>query len=192
MIFKPRSKSNKNCNNEATKTKKKKTKKDNNEEDPTISGREKAGSKQANATTVEAARESERSLQCEQGHGEDDLHSETAGQKDAAQEVPEQEEEEKTTVDGQASPEPVGTADTAESGATTVETQSKSKHTEDRGQAEADGVIENAMEMDEEEDKDEDHGVECTGGEPAAVEVCSKETTVESSAQSPEETQESV
>uniref|UniRef100_H3D278 Raftlin, lipid raft linker 1a n=1 Tax=Tetraodon nigroviridis TaxID=99883 RepID=H3D278_TETNG len=33
LIFKPRSKSNKNCNNEATKNKKKKTKKDNSEED---------------------------------------------------------------------------------------------------------------------------------------------------------------
>lgn len=96
------------------------------------------------------------------------------------------------TLDGEASaehPEPLGTAEAAEVSAT-VETQSKTKDTED--QAEADGVIENGIETNEEGDKDEDYMIERTAGEPAGAEVCSKEITVESSAQNPEETQESV
>lgn len=97
------------------------------------------------------------------------------------------------TLDGEASaapPEPLGTAEAAEVSAT-VETQSKTKE-EDQGEAGADGVIENGIETNEEGDKDEDYMIERTAGEPAGAEVCSKEITVESSAQSPEETQELV
>lgn len=183
MIFKPRSKSNKNCNNEATKNKKKKTKKDNSEEDPTISGREKvakAENKKADETNILAARES---LQCEEGNGEEDLHSETGGQEDAAEKVP----EEKMTADGGASPEhtgPLGTSEVAEISAT-VKTQSKTKDTGDQGEV-------GGIEMDEEGDKDEDYIVECTAGEPAGSEARSKEITVECSVQNPEETQASV
>lgn len=189
MIFKPRSKSNKNYNNEATKNKKKKTKKDNNEEDPTISGREKVtkvGNRKANATNMVAARGSERSLQCEEGNGEEDLRSETDGQEDAAENVPEQEEEEKMTPPEHA--EPLGTAEIS----ATVEAQSKTKDTEDQGEADADGGIEKQIEMDEVGDKDEGDVIKCTAGERAGVEVCSKEITVESSAPNPEETQEAV
>lgn len=97
-------------------------------------------------------------------------------------------------LDGEASaehPEPLGTAEAAVVSAT-VETQSETKDTEDQGEAEADGVIENGMETNEEGDKDDDYMIGRTAGEPAGAEVCSKEITVESSAQNPQETQESV
>lgn len=177
MIFKPRSKSNKNCNNEATKNKKKKTKKDCHEEDPTVSGREKAAkveNRKANAANV--AREA---------NGEDELHSETDAQEDGAQNLQEEEEEDKVTLDGDAAAElaePLASAEAAEVSAT-VETQSKSRDPEEQGEAGADG---------EEGDEDRGYVVECAAAGRAGAEVSPTETTVKSSAQIPEEMQESL
>ncbi|TWW79966.1 Raftlin Raft-linking protein [Takifugu flavidus] len=174
LIFKPRSKSNKNCSNETTKNKKKKTKKENNEEDTTTSDREKVikvENRQANA-----AKGSEQDLRCEGSMGELDLQSEAGGEEDAAETVLKKGgEEEETAPDGEASPEPLGTAEEIDI-SVTMEAQSKTKEKEDQREAEDDGV----MKMDGDEE-----GGDLVQGEPAGVEVFSKE--IESSGQNPEE-----
>lgn len=185
MIFKPRSKSNKNCSNETTKNKKKKTKKENNEEDTTTSDREKVikvENRKANATNRVAAKGSEQDLRCEGSVGELDLQSEAGGEEDAAETVLKKEgEEEETAPDGEASPKPFGTAEEIDI-SVTMEAQSKTKEKEDQREAEDDGVIgtENGSEMDGDEEGDD-----LVRGEPAGVEVFSKE--IESSGQNPEE-----
>lgn len=185
MIFKPRSKSNKNCSNETTKNKKKKTKKENNEEDTTTSDREKVikvENRKANTTNRVAAKGSEQDLRCEGSTGELDLQSEADGEEDAAETVLKNEgEEEGTAPDGEASPEPLGTAEEIDI-SVTMEAQSKTKEKEE---AEGDGVIANGTERDGDEEGDD-----LVQGEPAGVEVFSKE--IESSGQNPEEPQESV
>lgn len=196
MIFKPRSKSNKNCSNETTKNKKKKTKKENNEEDTTTSDREKVikvENRKENATNRVAAKGSEQDqdqdqeqdLRCEGSMGELDLQSEAGGEEDAAETVLKKEgEEEETVPDVEASPEPLGTAEEIDI-RVTMEAQSETKEKEDQREAEDDGVIANGTEMDGDEEGDD-----LVQGEPAGVEGFSKE--IESSGQNPEELQESV
>lgn len=178
MIFKPRSKSNKNCSNETTKNKKKKTKKENNEEDTATSDREKVikvENRQANA-----AKGSEQDLRCEGSMGELDLQSEAGGEEDPAETVLKKGgEEEETAPDGEASAEPLGTAEEIDI-SVTMEAQSKTKEKEDQREAEDDGEIANGTEMDGDEE-----GGDLVQGEPAGVEVFSKE--IESSGKNPEE-----
>lgn len=118
-----------------------------------------------------------RSLRWEEGNGEEDLRSEPGGQEDAAENVPQQEEEDKMTPGGEAPAEPPGTAEA------TVEPQTK----EDPGEAEEEGLVENGTEVDEEGHEDEDHVMEGPAAEPVGAEVGSKEVTVESAAPNPEE-----
>lgn len=181
MIFKARSKSNKNCNNQAAKNKKKKTKKDDNEEDPSISVREKLTEvehRKEDPTNVVAAGESGRSCGGEEGDGEEDLRSQTGGREEEAN-VPEEEGGEAMRLDGDAPAEPLASAE---------DTQSQTKDPVEQAEAGADGRMENGMEEEEEEGgQDEDELM----GEPGGEEVCSKEIRVESSAPNPEEAQES-
>lgn len=183
LIFKPRSKSNKTCNNESAKNKKKKPKKEMSEEDATIPDREKVIKGENERAR---AGESEEDVRAEEATGE----AETGGEEDAAEHVPEKEGEEEVVPDCEASPEQTqlsGTAEEAEI-SVAVEAQSETKEKEVQRGAEDDGVIENGLEVDEEGCEDEDYLVECTPGQPADVGVFSKEVTVESSGQNPEET----
>lgn len=117
--------------------------------------------------------------------GELDLQSEAGGEEDAAETVLKKEREEDETVpDGETSPEPLGTAEEIDI-SVTMEAQSKTKEKEDQREAEDDGVIANGTEMDGDEEGDD-----LVQGEPAGVEVSSKD--IESSGPNPEEPQEAV
>ncbi|KAM8734839.1 raftlin [Acanthopagrus schlegelii] len=219
LIFKPRSKSNKNCIKETAKNKKKKkTKTEKDAEDPKIlDDREKAereedksGDERVNATDVEGARESETSKEgearCEEDRKIDDgikISIETVEEKDGGAETKDDgaenstEGEEEEKIDGsKENGEPLRKGEVHEVTkiVATVETQSETKEKEDDGGAEVEAVIENGVETDEEKDEGEGSAIKCKTEEPAGVEVIAKEIVADSQAtpnnQSPEETQE--
>ncbi|XP_030249541.1 raftlin isoform X2 [Sparus aurata] len=214
LIFKPRSKSNKNCIKDTAKNKKKKkTKTEKDAEDPKIlDDRDKAereedrsGDERVNATDAEGERESETSREgearCEGDRKIDDgikISVETAEEKDGGAETKdEKEEEEEEKIDGsKENGEPLRKGEVHEVTkiVATVETQSETKEKEDGGGAEVEAVIENGVETDEEKDEGEESAIKCKTEEPAGAEVVAKEIVADSPAtpnnQSPEETQE--
>ncbi|XP_078108341.1 raftlin [Sander vitreus] len=209
LIFKPRSKSNKNCIKDTAKNKKKKkTKIEKDAEDPKIlddretvekEEEEKRKDEKGNATDVEAARESEtlkeREMRCEKNRMIDDgieISIETVEKKDGgaetedkgAENCTEEEGEEKITLDEEGSKEngePLenGKVQEATEIVATVETQSGTKE-EDEGIAEV--VSENGVETDEDKDKGEEIAIKRKIEEPAGVEVNAKEMVAESQA----------
>ncbi|XP_037640027.1 raftlin-like [Sebastes umbrosus] len=217
LIFKPRSKSNKNCIKDTTKNKKKKkTKTEKDAEDPKIlderekveKEEDKSRDERVNATDVEAARESEtskeREVRCEEDRMIDDgveISIETVEKKDggaetedkAAENGREEEGGEKIALDGEGSKEngePLENGEVQEVTEIIVESQSETKEKEGEGVAEV--VIENGVETDEEKDEGEEIAIKRKTEEP---EVIAKEIVVDSQAtpthQSPEkETQE--
>ncbi|KAM9353062.1 raftlin [Symphorus nematophorus] len=220
LIFKPRSKSNKNCIKDTAKNKKKKkTKSEKDAEDPKIlddkekveKEEDKGGDERVNATDVEGAEESEttkeREMRCEEDRKIDDgieISVETVEKEDGGAETKgkgaenstEKEGEEKMALGGEGSKEngePLENGEVREVTeiVATVETQSKTKEKEDEGVAEVEAVIENGVETDEEKDEGEEDAIKHKTEEPADVEVIAKEIVAESQAnQSPEDTQE--
>ncbi|XP_008279393.1 raftlin isoform X2 [Stegastes partitus] len=205
LIFKPRSKSSKNCIKDTAKNKKKKkTKTEKDGEDPKILDEREKVEKEEDKSgdeRVNAARESEmlkeREARCEEDEKIDDgieIGIETVMKKDEAAETKEngtEEGQEKMALDGEGSKEngePLENGEVKEVTETvaTVEAQSETKEKESEGAAEADAVIENGVETDEEKDE----GDEIETDEPA--EVTAKEIVADPQAtnQSPEETQE--
>ncbi|XP_071062027.1 raftlin isoform X1 [Pseudochaenichthys georgianus] len=218
LIFKPRSKSNKNCIKETAKKKKKKkkTKTEKDAEDPKIlddkenvekeenNSREEA----VNATDVEAARESETSKEREVRSEADkmidgiEISIETFEKKDGGAETEDKEgqnvtEEEKIALDGEGSNEkgePLEKREVQEvmEIVATVETQSETKEKVDESVAEV--VIENGVETDEEKDEGQEIVMKHKTEEPAGVDVIAKEIVADSKAtptnQSSEETPE--
>ncbi|KAF3839579.1 hypothetical protein F7725_018296 [Dissostichus mawsoni] len=216
LIFKPRSKSNKNCIKETAKNKKKKkTKTEKDAEDPKIlddkgnvekeenNSREEA----VNATDVEAARESETSKEREVRSEADkmidgiEISIETFEKKDGGaetedkegQNVTEEEEEEKIALDGEGSNEkgePLEKREVQEVTeiVATVETQSETKEKRSRS------LIENGVETDDEKDEGQEIVMKHKTEEPAGVDVIAKEIVADSKAtptnQSSEETPE--
>ncbi|XP_034009362.1 raftlin-like [Trematomus bernacchii] len=220
LIFKPRSKSNKNCIKETAKNKKKKkTKTEKDAEDPKIlddkenvekeenNSREEA----VNATDVEAARESETSKERQVRSEADkmidgiEISIETFEKKDGGaetedkegQNVTEEEEEDKIALDGEGSNEkgePLEKREVQEVTeiVATVETQSETKEKVDESVAEV--VIENGVETDDEKDEGQEIVMKHKTEEPAGVDVIAKEIVADSKAtptnQSSEETPE--
>lgn len=207
LIFKPRSKSNKNCIKDSAKNKKKKkTKTEKDADDPKTDDREKVEKEEdqsrderVNATDIEAARESEtskeREARCEEDRMIDDgieisIEKKDGGAEDKGAEHSTVEEgEEKMALEG------VGTKETGEpleNGevqevteiVATVEARRETKEKE--GVAEA--VIENGVETDEE--KDEEVAIKHKMEEPAGVDVIAKEITADSQATPTIESQE--
>lgn len=215
LIFKPRSKSNKNCIKDTTKNKKKKkTKTEKEAEDPKIlDEREKVEKEEGksrdervNATGVEAARESEtskeREVRCEEDGIEISIetveknHGGAETEDKGAENGTEEEDKEKIALDGEGSKqngEPLENGEVQEVTeiVATVETQSKTKEKED---VEVEAVIENGVETDEEKEEGDKTSIKCKTEEPAGGEVNTKEIVADSQAaptnQSPEETQE--
>lgn len=217
LIFKPRSKSNKNCIKDTAKNKKKKkTKIEKDVEDPKIlDDREKVEKEEhkrrdekMNATNVEAARESEISKERDERCGEDrkiddgiEISVETVEKKGEGAEARDKGAEngtgeggeEKIALDGEGSKEngePLENDEVQE--VTGIVATVETKEKEDKGVAEVEAVIENGIETDEETDKGEENTIKRKTGEPAGVEVIAKEIVAESQAtnQSPDETQE--
>lgn len=214
MIFKPRSKSNKNCIKDTAKNKKKKKTKD--VEDPKIlDDREKVEREEdrsrdegVNKTDVEAARESEtskdRGVSRQEDRKNDDgieISVETVEKRAGGAEMKDkgakngkdEEGEEKITPEGEGSKvngEPLENGEVREVTeiVATVETQSMTKEKLEQGVAEV--VTENGVETDEEKED----AIKRKTEEPAGVEVIVKEIVADSQAtptnQSPEETQE--
>nr|XP_046254379.1 raftlin-like isoform X2 [Scatophagus argus] len=212
LIFKPRSKSNKNCIKDTAKNKKKKkTKTEKDAEDPKIlddrekieKEEDKSRDERVSTTDVEAAREiealKEREVRCEEDRKIDEgveISIETVEEKDGgaekedkgAENGSEEEGEEKAAKDGEGSKEngePFENGEVQEVTeiVATVETQSKTKEKEDEGVAEVEAVVENGIETDEEEkDKGEENAIKHKAEEPADVEVIAKETVADSQA----------
>lgn len=214
MIFKPRSKSNKNCIKDTAKNKKKKKTKD--VEDPKIlDDREKVEREEdrsrdegVNKTDVEAARESEtskdRGVSRQEDRKNDDgieISVETVEKRAGGAEMKDkgakngkdEEGEEKIAPEGEGSKvngEPLENGEVREVTeiVATVETQSMTKEKLEQGVAEV--VTENGVETDEEKED----AIKRKTEEPAGVEVIVKEVVADSQAtptnQSPEETQE--
>ncbi|KAM7421479.1 hypothetical protein PAMA_015560 [Pampus argenteus] len=212
LIFKPRSKSNKNCIKDPAKNKKKKkTKLEKDAEDPKIlderekveKDEDKSGDERVNA--AEAARESEISEQREASCGEDrkiddgiEISIETVGgaetkDKGVEDSTEGEGEEEKIALDQEGSKEngkPLENGEVQEVRETVaiVETESETKDKEDEGLAEAEAVIENGVETDEEKEEGEENVIKCPTEEPAGVEVITKADSQATPAnQSPEE-----
>ncbi|XP_039973732.1 raftlin-like isoform X2 [Xiphias gladius] len=204
LIFKPRSKSNKNCIKDTAKNKKKKkSKNEKDAEDPKIlddrenveKEEDKSRDERVNATNAEAVRENdtlkERELRSEEDRKIDDgieISIETVEKKDGGAETKdkevengtEEEEEEKITLDGEGSKEngePSENREVQEAAETvaTVETENKAKEKEDEGVAKVEAVIENGVEMDEEKDEGEENAIKQKTEEPAGMEVIAKE-----------------
>ncbi|XP_029307645.1 raftlin [Cottoperca gobio] len=217
LIFKPRSKSNKNCIKDTAKNKKKKkTKTEKDAEDPKIlderenveKDENKSRDERVNATDAEAARESETSK--ERGvSGEEDkmtddgikISIETVEKKDGGAETEdkraetstEEEGKEKIALDEEESKEkgePLENGEVQEVTeiVATVETQSETKEKEDEGVAEV--VIENGVETDEEKDEGEEIAIKRKTEEPAGMEVIAKEIVVDSHATPPNQSSE--
>ncbi|KAM6935927.1 raftlin [Lycodopsis pacificus] len=211
LIFKPRSKSNKNCIKDTAKNKKKKkTKTEKDADDPKTDDREKVEKEEdqsrderVNATDIEAARESEtskeREARCENDRMIDDgieisIEKKDGGAEDKGAEHGTVEEgEEKIALEG------VGTKETGEpleNGevqevteiVATVEARRETKEKEGEGVAEA--VIENGVETDVEKDEGEEIAIKRKTEEPAGVDVIAKEITAESQATPTVESQE--
>lgn len=176
LIFKPRSKSNKNCIKDTAKNKNKKTKNEKDAEDPEIvKDREKvekeenkSGDEKVNTTNAEGAREGEMSkekdLRCGDERKIDDgvqISTEIGQEKDGGAEErdkgadgTEEEGEEKLALGGERSKESGELLENAKVQEVTgivaiVETQSKTKEKEDTGATEVEAVIENGIETDE-------------------------------------------
>ncbi|XP_069393658.1 raftlin isoform X2 [Paralichthys olivaceus] len=208
LIFKPRSKSNKNCIKDTAKNKKKKkTKSEKDAEDPKIiDDREKAEREEdksreegENATYGDAGRESgtleERETRCEEDGKIDDgieISIETVEMKDGGTETKdkgagngtdegEEDEEEKITLGEEGSEEngePL-VQEVAETVAT-LETENETKENKDTGVAEVEAVIENGVEADEERDEGGENAIKHKAEEPASVEVNAKEIVADS------------
>ncbi|XP_024865652.2 raftlin-like [Kryptolebias marmoratus] len=209
LIFKPRSKSNKNCIKETTKNKKKKTTAEKDSEDPKIlndrgkNEDDKSVAERGNEAQMEAAGEGEKEKKkrCEEDKKIDggiEISIETVTKKDGAAESENKkaenctEEEEKITLDGEGSKEngePLGNEEVKEVTETvvTVETQSETKEKE---LEEVQSVMENGIETEREKDEGEEDQIKTE--EPAEVEVIAKETVADPQAtnQSPAEAQE--
>ncbi|XP_063735547.1 raftlin-like isoform X2 [Eleginops maclovinus] len=220
LIFKPRSKSNKNCIKETAKNKKKKkTKTEKDAEDPKILDntenveKEEQSSREEteNAADVEAARESETSKEREVRIEEDEMidgieisietFENKAGGAETedkdGQNITEEEGEEKIALDGEGSNEkgePLEEREIHEvtESVATVETKSETKEKVDASVAEV--VIENGVETDEEKDEGQEIVMKHKTEEPAGMDVIAKEIVADSMAtpsnQSSEETQE--
>lgn len=221
LIFKPRGKSNKSCIKDTAKNKrKKKTKIEKDTEDPKIlderekveKEEDKSRDERVNTSEVEAARESEtskeREASCEEDRKIDDgieISIETVEKKDveaetkdkgAVNDTKEEGEEEKIALDQEGSKE---NGEPLENGAVQevtetvviVETESETKDKEDGGVAEAEAVVENGVETDEEKEEGEKNEIKCQTEEPAGVEIIAKDIVTDSQAtptnQSPEE-----
>ncbi|KAM3613590.1 uncharacterized protein V6R79_001931 [Siganus canaliculatus] len=203
LIFKPRSKSNKNCVKDTTKNKKKKkSKTEKDVEDPKIlddrekveKEEEKSRDEQVTAAGDEAAREREASKEkeasCEEDAKIDSDGVETVEKTEAAETKAEEGEEKTEETDAAGSKE---NGEASENGqvqevteiVAAVETQIETKDEEDEHVAEVQAVIENGVETDEEKDEGQEDAVKRKKEEPAEVEVIAKETVVDS--QSPEE-----
>ncbi|XP_068558274.1 raftlin [Cebidichthys violaceus] len=214
LIFKPRSKSNKNCIKDTAKNKKKKrTKTEKDADDPKIvDDREKVEKEEdqsrderVNAADVEAARESEtskeREVRCEEDRMIDDGIEISIERKDGGAETEDKGAEHGTVEEGEEkiAPEGVGTKETGEpleNGevqevteiVATVEARSETKEKEGEGVAEA--VIENGVETDEEKDEGQEIAIKRKTEEPAGVDVIAKEITADSQATPAIESQE--
>ncbi|XP_068426307.1 raftlin [Clinocottus analis] len=202
LIFKPRSKSNKNCIKDTAKNKKKKkTKTEKDADDPKILDdteriereEDQSWEKRVNATDIDGARESEpskeREVRCEEDRMIDDGIEISIEEKDrgavteekGAENGTEGEREEKIVPEGAGSKE---NGEPFENGGVqevteivaTVETQSETKEKE--GECVAEVVIENGVETDEEKDKGEEVATTRRAEEPPGVEA--KEITAES------------
>ncbi|XP_032414316.1 raftlin isoform X2 [Xiphophorus hellerii] len=199
LIFKARSKSNKNCIKDVAKNKKKKTIIEKDSEDLKIADdREKVGKEEektvtgsTNAAQVEAAGESkkERKIRCEEDKKADAgmvISIEKVTRKDEPEKSEDKvaenctEETESKAPDGEVSEdngEPSGKEEVEEVNETvvTVETQSETKEKELEGTSKVESVIENGIETDEEKDDGEENEIKT--GEP--VEVIAKETVAD-------------
>ncbi|XP_041799123.1 raftlin-like [Chelmon rostratus] len=209
LIFKARSKSNKNCIKDTAKNKKKKkTKTEKDVEDPKIlddrekveKEEDKSRDERGNATDVEATRESEalkeREVRCEEVRKIDDgidISIETVEKKDGGAETKDKgaesgtegERGEKMERDGEGSKENGEPSENGEVREVTqivasVETQSETKEKEEEGGAKVEAVIENGVETDEEKDEDEESAIKTE--EPVGVEVVAKEVVPDSHA----------
>lgn len=199
LIFKTRSKSNKNCIKDVAKNKKKKTIIEKDSEDlKIVDDREKVGKEEektvtgsTNAAQVEAAGESkkERKIRCEEDKKADAgmvISIEKVTRKDEPEKSEDKvaenciEETESKAPDGEVSEdngEPSGKEEVEEVNETvvTVETQSETKEKELEGTSKVESVIENGIETDEEKDDGEENEIKT--GEP--VEVIAKETVAD-------------
>ncbi|XP_027868432.1 raftlin isoform X2 [Xiphophorus couchianus] len=199
LIFKARSKSNKNCIKDVAKNKKKKTIIEKDSEDLKIADdREKVGKEEektvtgsTNAAQVEAAGKSkkERKIRCEKDKKADAgmvISIEKVTRKDEPEKSEDKvaenctEETESKAPDGEVSEdngEPSGMEEVEEVNETvvTVETQSETKEKELEGTSKVESVIENGIETDEEKDDGEENEIKT--GEP--VEVIAKETVAD-------------
>lgn len=206
LIFKPRSKSSKNCIKETTKNKKKKTTERECEDSKILNDRgtkdDKTVAERGNGAQVEAAREGEKEKKrCEEDkkiEGGIEISMDTATKKDGADKSEGikaencTEEEVKMTLDGGGSKEngePSGNEDIKEvsESVVTVEASSETKEKEA-------GAVQSAMENGIEADREKDEGEEdqIKTEELAEVEVTAKETVADPQAtnQSPAEAQE--
>uniref|UniRef100_A0A1A7XNB8 Raftlin, lipid raft linker 1 n=1 Tax=Iconisemion striatum TaxID=60296 RepID=A0A1A7XNB8_9TELE len=210
LIFKPRSKSNKNCIKETAKNKKKKTIIEKESEDPKIlESREKKNDKsvteRVKTAQVEAASKGEKGKKRseeEKKIGEGiEIGIEGVAKKDGAAESDDKEakcctgQEERMTPDEGGPKEtrdPLGNGEVKDVTETvvTVETPSETKEKELEGVAGVQGVIENGIETDEEKDEGEEDEIKTE--EPLEMDVITKETVADPQApnQSPAEAQE--
>lgn len=178
LIFKPRSKSNKNCIKDVAKNKKKKTIIEKESEDLKIADdREKAGKEEQktasmNASQVEVVDDSnkEKKIRCEEDKKVDSgmvVSVEEVIRKDGQGKSEEKaaenctEERENKTPDGERSEEieePLGKEEDEKVTETvvTVETQSETKEKELEGTSKVECVVENGIEIDEEKDEGEE------------------------------------
>ncbi|XP_013888543.1 raftlin [Austrofundulus limnaeus] len=205
LIFKPRSKSNKNCIKETAKSKKKKTTTEKDAEDSKIlNDREKKEddkrvAERGSAAQTEAAGggEEERKKRCDGDKkidgGIEAVSKEDGGAESEDVKVENQaEEEEKITVDGEGSKgngEPSGNEEVKEVKETVVTVETQSEGGEER-LAEVQSVMENGIETEREEDEGEEDQIKAE--EPAEVEVITKESVADPRAaiQNPAEAQE--
>ncbi|XP_034729196.1 raftlin-like [Etheostoma cragini] len=209
LIFKPRSKSNKNCIKDTAKNKKKKKNKtEKDAEDPKIlddretvekEEEEKSKDEKGNATDVEAARESETSkekeMRCEENRMIDDgmeISIETVERKDGGEETEDKgaenrtegKGEEKITLDEDGSKENREAFENGEDQevteiVATVETQSETK---EKYEGVAEVVTENGVETYKEKDKGKEIAIKRKTEEPAGMEVNTKEIVADSQA----------
>lgn len=205
LIFKPRSKSNKNCIKDAKNKKKKKTKVEKETEDPKpLDDREKVEKEEdksrdekANTAEGETARESETMTEREDRKNDDGIEI-SITKKDGGASTGHKEAEngtEEEALDGEGSKvngEPSENSEFKEVMKTVATVESKTKEKEDEGRAEVEVVIENGVETDEEKDEGGDNAVRCKTEESVHTEIIAKEIVVDPQAtcQSPEETQE--
>ncbi|XP_026172750.1 raftlin isoform X2 [Mastacembelus armatus] len=203
LIFKARSKSNKNCIKDTSKNKKKKkAKAEKDAEDPKIlDEREKVEKEEEqsrdeteNVADAEAAREIETSkegeMRCEKDRKIDDgieISIETVKKKDGGAENGT--EEEKITQDGKESKEngehlENGEIQEVAGTIAIVKTENKTKEKKDGSLAEV--VIENGVETDEEKDESKKYMIKHKEEEPAGIEVTAVDLQATPTKQTPE------